>query len=163
MRRSLGCPPDVVQVHEGDELDHFVACLCIRMFQRRLRITQDLGIEFIARGMWSISLDLGFPSISAGRIWLLRFRMRPNKKWCITLGLSQHSFPADSKKVVLLIEGHVRPGCATPPEALQLECGESTNLVPKGYVPTHHSCEGKALMVLRFSFFAPLLAMQITA
>ena len=50
LRRSLGCAPEV-QVHEGDyKLNQFVACFHIRMFQKRLRITQDVGVEFVAGG-----------------------------------------------------------------------------------------------------------------
>ena len=62
LRCSLGCPPDEVRVHEGDEPDQFVVRIRIRMFQKRLRITQDVGVEFIARGMWSMSLGLSCPS-----------------------------------------------------------------------------------------------------
>ncbi|KAG1750525.1 uncharacterized protein EDB91DRAFT_1244106 [Suillus paluster] len=35
LRRSLGCPPDEVQVYEGNEPNKFVACIRIRMFQKR--------------------------------------------------------------------------------------------------------------------------------
>ncbi|KAG0707577.1 hypothetical protein DFH29DRAFT_995006 [Suillus ampliporus] len=58
LRRLLGCPPDEVQVHdEGDGLRkiQFVTRLRIRMFQKRLRTTQELGVEFVARGVWSLS------------------------------------------------------------------------------------------------------------
>ena len=34
----------------------FVASFCIRMFQKRVRITQDIGIEFVAGGT-SMSLS----------------------------------------------------------------------------------------------------------
>jgi hypothetical protein len=52
LRRSLGLP-DEIQVHEGDGLDgnKFVASLRVRMCQRRVRITKEVGIEFIAKGM----------------------------------------------------------------------------------------------------------------
>ncbi|KAG1750500.1 uncharacterized protein EDB91DRAFT_1344152 [Suillus paluster] len=44
LRRFLGCPSDEIDVHdEGDGLckNKFVACLRIRMFQKRLRITEE--------------------------------------------------------------------------------------------------------------------------
>ncbi|KAG1751419.1 uncharacterized protein EDB91DRAFT_1078209 [Suillus paluster] len=53
LRRFLGCPPDEVQVHEGDGVDKnkFVACLRFGMFQKRLHITQELGVEFTVRAV----------------------------------------------------------------------------------------------------------------
>lgn len=58
LRQFLGCPPDEVQVHSvtghTPEKNEFVACFCIKMFQKRLRTnpTQGFGIEFIAGGMY---------------------------------------------------------------------------------------------------------------
>ncbi|KAG2152210.1 hypothetical protein BD769DRAFT_1288903, partial [Suillus cothurnatus] len=105
-KRSLGCPPDDVQVHEGDGLgeNQFVAGIRIRMFRKRLHITQDLGVEFVAGGIYVI-IVLGvvmMTSIPAGRIWMLRFYMGPNGRWRIGLSLSQPSFPArpDAKLLV---------------------------------------------------------------
>jgi hypothetical protein len=117
LRRSLGCPPDDVQVHEGDGLgeNQFVAGIRIRMFRKRLHITQDLGVEFVA----------------GGRIWMLRFYMGPNGRWRIGLSLSQPSFPArpDAK---LLVEAHEKPGCATPPQGLVMTYDKAKLLVPGG-------------------------------
>ncbi|KAG1866650.1 hypothetical protein DFJ58DRAFT_698876 [Suillus subalutaceus] len=117
LRRSLGCPPDDVQVHEGDGLgeNQFIACIHIRMFRKRLHITQDLGIEFIA----------------GGRIWMLRFYMGPDGRWRIGLSLSQPSFPArpDAK---LLIEAHTKPGCINPPQGLVMTYDKAKLLVPGG-------------------------------
>ncbi|KAG1865857.1 hypothetical protein DFJ58DRAFT_724252 [Suillus subalutaceus] len=61
LRYFLNCPPDEVQVQDtGDRKfnSQFVAHFCIRMFQKRLRVSQKLGIEFVA-------------SVLAERIWLL--------------------------------------------------------------------------------------------
>ncbi|KAG1889400.1 hypothetical protein F4604DRAFT_1915272 [Suillus subluteus] len=54
LRHFLGCPPDEVQVHDkGDRMckNQFVACFCIRMFQKRLHTAGELGIEFVAAVM----------------------------------------------------------------------------------------------------------------
>jgi len=63
LRRSLGCPPDEVQVNEGlrDGLgknQKFVAYCRIRMFQKRMCITEHVNVEFVAGGMWPMSLGL---------------------------------------------------------------------------------------------------------
>lgn len=117
LRRSLGCPPGDVRVHEGDGLgeNQFIACIRIGMFRKRLHITQDLGVEFVA----------------GGRIWMLRFYMGPDGRWRIGLSLSQPSFPArpDAK---LLIEGHTKPGCTTPPQGLVMTYDKAKLLVPGG-------------------------------
>ncbi|KAG1755723.1 hypothetical protein EDB19DRAFT_1662685 [Suillus lakei] len=117
LRRSLGCPPDEVQVHGGDGLgeNQFIAYLHIKMLRKRLHITQNLGVEFVA----------------GGRIWLLRFYMGPYGRWRIGLSLSQPSFPA-RPDVVLLIEAHTKPGCATPPQGLVMTYEKAKLLVPRG-------------------------------
>ncbi|KAG1840065.1 hypothetical protein DFJ58DRAFT_667355 [Suillus subalutaceus] len=54
LRHFLGCPLDEIQVQELDN-GCFIASFQMRSFQKRLRITLGMGIEFVARGMWSIS------------------------------------------------------------------------------------------------------------
>lgn len=117
LRRSLGCSPDDVQVHEGDGLgeNQFIACIRIRMFRKRLHITQDLGVEFVA----------------GGRIWILRFYMGPDGRWRIGLSLSQPSFPA-RPNAKLLIKAHAKPGCTTPPQGLVMTYEKAKLLVPGG-------------------------------
>ncbi|KAG2040936.1 hypothetical protein BDR03DRAFT_947742 [Suillus americanus] len=53
LRRSSGFLPDEVQVDSGDGLGEtkFIARLLIRKFQKRLLITEDVGVEFVAWGM----------------------------------------------------------------------------------------------------------------
>lgn len=117
LRHSLGCPPNDIQVYEGDGLDEnqFIACIRIRMFRKRLHITQDLGIEFVA----------------GGRIWMLPFYMGPDGSGCIGLSLSQPSLPArpDAK---FLIEAHTKPGCTIPPQGLVMTYEKAKLLVPGG-------------------------------
>ncbi|KAG1820722.1 hypothetical protein EV424DRAFT_1614831 [Suillus variegatus] len=66
LRQFLGCPPDEVQVHSvtghTPEKNEFVACFCIKMFQKRLRTnpTQGFGIEFIAGGMVHMVIKIPF-------------------------------------------------------------------------------------------------------
>jgi hypothetical protein len=57
LRRSLGCSPDEVQAESGNALEknQSIARLRIRKFQKRLLIAEDVGVEFVAVGMWSMS------------------------------------------------------------------------------------------------------------
>ncbi|OAX33993.1 hypothetical protein K503DRAFT_803938 [Rhizopogon vinicolor AM-OR11-026] len=54
LRRSLGCPPDEIEVHEEDhnelEKHKFVALFRFKMCQKWLHITQNLNAEFVAGG-----------------------------------------------------------------------------------------------------------------
>ncbi|KAG1836005.1 hypothetical protein DFJ58DRAFT_749959 [Suillus subalutaceus] len=84
LRRSLGCPPDELEVHETGRVDgdyQFAASVRIRMFQKRLRITHKLNYEFVA----------------GGRIWWFRFAMDNQWKWRIKFGLASPSLPACPK------------------------------------------------------------------
>ncbi|KAG2091972.1 uncharacterized protein F5147DRAFT_779822 [Suillus discolor] len=91
LRRSLGCPPDEIEVGMGND-DQFVVSFRIRKFQKRLRITQKLNYEFVADG----------------RIWFLRFDMSTVQwKWHVLYGISSPSLPA-CPKASFQIEG--KPG-----------------------------------------------------
>ncbi|KAG2353163.1 hypothetical protein BDR07DRAFT_1615108, partial [Suillus spraguei] len=51
LRRFLNCPPDEVQVQDTVDrqfTSRFIARFHIRMFQKRLRVTRKLDIEFVA-------------------------------------------------------------------------------------------------------------------
>ncbi|KAG2360504.1 hypothetical protein BDR07DRAFT_1461968 [Suillus spraguei] len=104
LRRSLGCPSDEVQVDSGDGLgkNQFVAHFRIKKFQKRIRITYDVNIEFVARG----------------RIWSLLFFMMSDGKWQVGFSISQPSLPAHPA-CVIMIEAHKKPGCEVPPEGLK--------------------------------------------
>ncbi|KAG2369572.1 hypothetical protein BDR07DRAFT_527594 [Suillus spraguei] len=76
LRRFLGCPPDEIQVQElGD--GRFIACFRFRIFQKRLRITQKMGLEFVA----------------GSRIWVLQFYLGKDGRWRAKYQLSEHSLP----------------------------------------------------------------------
>ncbi|OJA08604.1 hypothetical protein AZE42_07135 [Rhizopogon vesiculosus] len=52
--RSLGCPPDEIEVHEADKPDamhRFVTLFRFKMCRKRLRIIQNVGAEFVAGGV----------------------------------------------------------------------------------------------------------------
>ncbi|KAG1868378.1 hypothetical protein DFJ58DRAFT_742727 [Suillus subalutaceus] len=119
-RRFLGCPPDDIQVHEGDGLgEHqFVACFRFRMFQKRLRITPTLSVEFIA----------------AGRSWVLWFNLALDGIWRVTYRLAEDSFPADAAAVFLIEAHRGPPGCATGPAPLIIRMNQSPTctLLPPG-------------------------------
>ncbi|KAG1845498.1 hypothetical protein DFJ58DRAFT_893663 [Suillus subalutaceus] len=108
LRHFLGCPPDEVQVHDkGDRMgkNQFVACFCIRMFQKRLRTAGELGIEFIA----------------AGRIWWFLIYMGNDGRWHIGFSLSYPSFPAHPEAVLVIKAHNSNPDSATQPEDLQMQ------------------------------------------
>ncbi|KAG1750424.1 uncharacterized protein EDB91DRAFT_1107354 [Suillus paluster] len=76
------------------------------MFQKRMRIAQELGVEFVA----------------GGRIWVLSFYMGLDGMWHVAYRLSKHNFPVHPN-AVLVIEAHRGPpDCATP-EPLRLSMG----------------------------------------
>lgn len=74
LRHFLHCPPDEVEVHNtGNGLRHiqFVACFGIKMFKKRMLMTQELSVEFVAER----------------RIWLLRVQAVPDD---VALALGVH-------------------------------------------------------------------------
>ncbi|KAG2099118.1 hypothetical protein BD769DRAFT_1677474 [Suillus cothurnatus] len=98
LRRTLGCPPDEIEVHEasrvGESSDYqFAASFRIRMFQKRLRITHKLKHEFVA----------------GGRIWWFCFDIGIKGKWRIVFGLSSPSMPV-CPKASFWIEDNREPG-----------------------------------------------------
>ncbi|KAG1743820.1 hypothetical protein EDB19DRAFT_541299 [Suillus lakei] len=102
LRRSLGYPSDEIQVHESS--NRVVARFCIRMFQKRLRTTQNMRYEFIAEG----------------RIWSLRFFILPTTGvWRTELSLSQDSFPA-RPDAVLVIKARKLGRCSIPHKAAEI-------------------------------------------
>ncbi|KAG1898026.1 uncharacterized protein F5891DRAFT_500422 [Suillus fuscotomentosus] len=60
LRRILGCLRDDIQVYEWDTADrsknHFYVRFVFRMFQKRLRIARKFEVEFVAQGMWTMTL-----------------------------------------------------------------------------------------------------------
>ncbi|KAG1878226.1 hypothetical protein F4604DRAFT_1923786 [Suillus subluteus] len=104
LRYFLNCPPDEVQVQDaGDRRfnSQFVAYFCIRMFQKRLRVSQKLGIEFVA----------------SERIWLLQFNLLPEGDLHVGLSLAEHCLPA-KPEMVLVIKAH--SGRATPSQDMRV-------------------------------------------
>ncbi|KAG1885090.1 hypothetical protein F4604DRAFT_1729659 [Suillus subluteus] len=121
LRRFLGCPPDEVQVQSvaghTPNKNEFVACFCIRMFQKRLRAnpTQELGIEFIA----------------GGHTWLMRSCMKKEQR-CMLLSLSDDSLPACVDSCVLVIQA---PSGKTPLEDMRIpHFAKTFTLKPTGCV-----------------------------
>lgn len=105
-RRMLGCPRDDVQVHEGGGIgkSYFVVYFFFRMFQKRLRIAQELGVEFVARG----------------RVWVLQFHMGKKGKWHIAYGLSEHSFPVHPLHAEVQIKANKPSSGSDIPKHLRL-------------------------------------------
>ncbi|KAG1882383.1 hypothetical protein F4604DRAFT_1743749 [Suillus subluteus] len=100
LMRILRCPQDDIQVYEGDDVGEncFSVRFVFRMFQKRLRITTTLEVEFVARG----------------RIWTLHFYMGRKGKWCIEYRLSEHSLPVHANAVLQIQANKPPPGSDTP-------------------------------------------------
>ncbi|KAG2143662.1 hypothetical protein DEU56DRAFT_854561 [Suillus clintonianus] len=135
IKRCLGCPADDVQVDSGDGLDQnqFVAHFLIRKFQKRLRTTQSVDVEFVA----------------AGRIWFLRFYMDLDGKWRIGFGISDPSHPARPVASILIEAHRGDPGCAAPYEGLQFGPSKSVVLAPPGH--NMHKSKGDVKVLVFWS------------
>ncbi|KAG1738261.1 hypothetical protein EDB19DRAFT_1829233 [Suillus lakei] len=107
LRRVLNCSRDEIQVYEGGgglDDNHFTACFLFRMFQKHLRITQKLDVEFVFQ-------------------WLAEYGLSEHS-------LPVHP----DSDIVLLLEAHrTRPSDYTTPALLRIkmDCSSYT-LVPNG-------------------------------
>ncbi|KAG1726888.1 uncharacterized protein EDB91DRAFT_1254135 [Suillus paluster] len=117
VRCFLGCPPDKIHVYGGNGVGNnkFVVSFRFRMFQTRLRIAQELAVEFVA----------------AGRIWVLCFYVGPEGMWRVEYGLSKHSLPVYPAAVFVIKAHRGPPDCVTP-APLRLEMTSPCTLVPNG-------------------------------
>ncbi|THU96105.1 hypothetical protein K435DRAFT_778699 [Dendrothele bispora CBS 962.96] len=88
-------PDDVVVENLDGDDGAFAADLRITQFQKRMRISKEIGVEFIARG----------------RMWRLAFKISQNNRrhskarpgaWCISLSLMENSPPTvlDSRLII---------------------------------------------------------------
>ncbi|KAG1877895.1 hypothetical protein DFJ58DRAFT_753148 [Suillus subalutaceus] len=123
LNRSLGYPRDKIQVyHEGNLQNQFTSKIQIMMFQKRMRVTQEIYVELIAQG----------------RIWCLLFYMGVDTKWRVSFGLAKDSLPA-RPKALLKIEAQNEQS-----QDLQInfEPKEDYLLAPEGYTNSSiHTCE----------------------
>jgi hypothetical protein len=95
-------PPDVIEVVDvdGDE-GGFAANFEILAFQKRMRVSKNIELEFIARG----------------RMWCLAFSIGDSSKWVVKLSILEHSPPTwiDSH---LIIEEHSAAVTLTAPSLI---------------------------------------------
>ncbi|KZP28437.1 hypothetical protein FIBSPDRAFT_917664 [Athelia psychrophila] len=83
-----GIPQDTIDVKDvDDDASAFVMHCSIMAFQKRMRVSKKIQLEFIAKG----------------RMWRLAFSIAPSSKWTVSLAILEHSPPTwiDSR---LLIE-----------------------------------------------------------
>jgi len=131
----LGCPPDEIQVHDEDGENKSVVSLQLRMFQKRLRISKNVKVEYVIGGVYSmLGLFIMLMSITAGRIWCLCFEIGP-KNQRVSLTLSKYSMGVKVVAVLLIEARREKPGCATPPEVLRIQVDEFASMFH--FVPTH--------------------------
>lgn len=102
-------PADEVSIHEMDGQGAFVAEMRINLWQKRMRVSGRVSVEFIARGM--IPPQLGCSQLTRsfpGRMWSLTFFSPPSTTrtavgmWQVALCLLDHSPPTfvDSRLVI---------------------------------------------------------------
>jgi hypothetical protein len=122
----------------GNGLRHiqFVACFGIKMFKKRMLMTQELSVEFVAESTDHVFLSVPHADtpVLAGRIWLLRVQAVPDGRWCIVKSFVQHSSPA-CLDVALALGVHLNSGCATPPQHVQMPDIDRTGVLTSiGYI-----------------------------
>ncbi|KAF7977951.1 hypothetical protein HWV62_11794 [Athelia sp. TMB] len=95
-----GIPQDKIEVEDVEgEASAFVMSCSIMAFQKRMRVSKKIELEFIAKG----------------RLWRLAFSIAPSTKWTVSLAILEHS-PATWIDSRLLIEEppqYVTAGAAT--------------------------------------------------
>lgn len=113
-------PPDEIEIEDVDNNGGaFVAQLKILAFQKRMRVSRRIDLEFIARGAkYGLHTILQFYSppliIWLGRMWQLSFFVAPSSKWSIALSISEHSPVTWIDSRLLVNEPPLRPASSTP-------------------------------------------------
>ncbi|KAH0825820.1 hypothetical protein J3R83DRAFT_8827, partial [Lanmaoa asiatica] len=129
-------PTDEVSIREMDGQGAFVAEMQINLWQKRMRVSGRVSVEFIARGVTSLfvassgcsRLARSFP----GRIWSLTFFSPPSTTrtavgmWQVALCLLEHSPPTfiDSRLVIDL-----------PPPSSNLPTPQTSDLISLSPLP----------------------------
>jgi len=88
--------PDTVDVENIEsENGDFVANFKILAFQKRMRVSHTIGLEFIAKGKillcWLAYIYLMTPYCVLGRMWCLSFSITHNSDWFVMLSISDRS------------------------------------------------------------------------
>jgi hypothetical protein len=115
MLLGASIPPDSIEVeHVEGDAGAFVANFEILAFQKRMRVSNKINLEFIARGKMHnyIALHLNFYRLHTlcwpGRMWCLSFSITPSSQWVVTLAILEHS-PATWIDSRLIIEEPPQP------------------------------------------------------
>ncbi|KAI0365080.1 hypothetical protein BV20DRAFT_973645 [Pilatotrama ljubarskyi] len=106
-------PVDDVEVEDvpGDEIG-FVAKFRMPMFQKRMRISQEINLEFIAKGrLWLLRF-----LVAQNADWRIGYQHKRTGSWVVVLSLLPHSPPTsiDSRLVIEDPRARTQP----PPEPL---------------------------------------------
>lgn len=123
LNRSLGYPADDIQVyHEGNLQNQFTSKMQIMMFQKRIRVAQEIYVELIAQG----------------RIWCLLFYMGVDARWRVSLGLAKGSLPARPKALLKIVAQNEK----SQDLQMSLKPKEDYVLAPEGYTNySIHTCD----------------------
>ncbi|EGO26459.1 hypothetical protein SERLADRAFT_463545 [Serpula lacrymans var. lacrymans S7.9] len=86
-------PPDMIRVEDvASGVGAFIVTFEVPLFQRRMRISRRIVLEFIARGrMWSFSFSTVLPENDPKNDPNVRANKKPVGSWVVALGLLEHS------------------------------------------------------------------------
>jgi hypothetical protein len=116
--------PDTVDVENIEsENGDFVANFKILAFQKRMRVSHTIGLEFIAKGKillcWLAYIYLMTPYCVLGRMWCLSFSITHNSDWSVMLSISDRS-PATWVDSHIIIEEPPQSSAISAPVASSL-------------------------------------------
>ncbi|KAJ3523188.1 hypothetical protein NMY22_g11556 [Coprinellus aureogranulatus] len=124
MLLGVTLPHDEIEVEElGGEEGQFAVDFVIPHFQKRMMVTQEIILEFIARSrMWKLTFAIAGHSTNASGPWSFPAPPAPNApktgSWTISLGLQDNSPPTwvDSRLVIPepIVSRDPPPGPASP-------------------------------------------------
>lgn len=132
MLLGVTVPPDEVEVEDvaGDE-GAFVVRMNLVMFQKRMRVTKKIEIEFLARGrIWKFSFFISDRAVYGGQ-W------HDKGVWLVALSLLEHSPPTwlDSRLIIEDARSSETTAKLKPTVSIRLKTGPQQLTPSKGANP----------------------------
>jgi hypothetical protein len=129
--------PDAIGVEdaEGDE-GAFVANFEIPTFQKRMRVSNRIDLEFIARGRVYFYKDLirNFTSGHSGwsgRMWCMSFCITPESQWAVRMAILENSAATWLDSRLIIEEASQRPAPVSAPPTSLIDAPDPDQ--PNGY------------------------------
>ncbi|THU81423.1 hypothetical protein K435DRAFT_767273 [Dendrothele bispora CBS 962.96] len=125
-------PDDVVVENSNRDNVAFTANLTITQFQKRMRVSKRIEVEFIARGrMWRLAFKVSQKNHD--------YNAPPPGTWCVSLSLMENSPPTvlDSKLIIpqVLSSGSLSIPMSTSKQLVPLEMFDDYNNVKEILIP----------------------------